>query len=138
MWKVIVIPADNAQPLREETITEGNLQLLQALVGGYIEHVIIGDCTTLQRFGTRGTTVAMYVDEDGIAQGKSQNDRAAVLYGVLIHHQGIYGDAIITGEYFDPMDGGDICSVPDEYGLDFWKGHFKKVAEHFPEEFVPQ
>ena len=110
------------------------LKELQTLVDGYIEHVVIGNCVTMDRF----EDVAMWVNEDGISQGKPQNDRAAILYGVLVHGSGIYGDAVLTGEDFDPEEGRETASLREPYNnLEHWVSVFEAVQEHFPEENIP-
>lgn len=132
MFDAIVIPAVNHMPLRLVKISDHpsaaqtKLKTLQSLVDGYVEHVRIGNVLTKPRTLFKG--VAMWVNEDGIARGKSQNDRAAILYGVTVHGSGIYGDAVLTGESYDPMEGAEIAHLQGPYAnIEFWDAYFKKV-----------
>ena len=127
MWNVIVIPADNNMPVREVSIKQTGDALRELLGGNYFEHVRIGNFLT--RPPVAFEDVAMWVDEDGIAHGLSQNDRASILYGVTVHGQGIYGDAVLTGEEFDPEEGRDIASLQEPYAdRRFWAAHFMRMV----------
>ena len=88
-----------------------------------IEHVVIGDCLTLTRY----TDLAMWVNEDGISLQKPFNLRASVLYGVTVHGQCIYGDAILTGEA-RTFDEYGTCDVPEWATVEALATHFQKVA----------
>jgi hypothetical protein len=126
-FDVIVIPANNAEPMRMERMAN-TLEGMKQIVGGWVEHVRIGDVR--QKPPIAFPDVAMYVNEDGIAMGLSQNDRAAILYGVTVHGQGIYGDAIITGETIDPMEGAEIAMLPVyAANLDFWLTYIMEVVK---------
>ena len=122
MWKVIVIPADAQLPMYELEIGETFVGL-QELVGGLIEHVVVGNCLTLVRY----TDLAMWVNEDGISLQKPLNLRASFLYGVTVHGQCIYGDAILTGESRSSDDYG-TSDVPDWATIEALNTHFQKVA----------
>lgn len=137
MWEVIVIPADPKQSMYKKQIRE-ELKEIQTLVDGYVEHVTIGNCIDRKRFGTPENSVGMWVNEDGIAKGKSQNDRAAILYGVLVHGSGIYGDAVLTGEIMDPEEGREIAPLPEPYdSLESWVRFFSVIQEAYPMENIP-
>lgn len=131
MWDVIIIPADTNLPMEKRRIPD-DLEAVRKIVGGYVEHVRIGDVTTSPPTAFEG--VGMFVDEDGIAHGQSQNDRAAILYGVTVHGQGIYGTAVLIGEASDPEEGRVFVNLPEKYSsVAFWINHCINVVAQVTE-----
>lgn len=128
MWDVVVIPADTNKLLYPKKLWDESLQELQGLVGGYIEHVRIGNFMRTPPLAFED--VGMYVNEDGIRLGLMYNSRASLLYGESIHSQHIYGDAVLIGEAPDPEEGRVTTSLPPERKVEFWNKHLKELEVH--------
>lgn len=89
--EMIVIPADDAEPIRMVTLANDatRLQRLQELVGGYIEGV---------EGHAGGKIVHMYVNEDGIRLDLPHNPRATRLVDAsrtAVRAPGLRGDAVV-------------------------------------------
>ncbi len=84
--KALIVPADESQPVRVETIGIG-LESLQSLVGGNIEVV-------------RGDDWYFYLNEEGKILGLEPNVRAGALFLKLTGDiQDLYcGDVVFLGE----------------------------------------
>lgn len=94
--RVLVIPVQG--DVRVEEIDPQNIEELQALVGGYFEHVRV----------PRVPRIDLWVDEEGIRKGLDFNLRASL----LVSRQ-ILGPAVLTGTAGAQDE--EIASVPDEF-----------------------
>lgn len=98
---VLVIPADDSQPLRTQEIERNDLTAMQQLVDGYMEG--------LHLYNPDGT---LFVNEDGKMRGLPDNPRATLLWRVhnptFLSHDAVCGDAFITGS---ASPGGNDTSV---------------------------
>lgn len=72
--KMLIIPADGPREERAFSTREPPLELLQELVGGYIEVVPM-------QFKLDGAAALMYVNEDGISKRLPTNQAATLLTG---------------------------------------------------------
>ncbi|WP_051442084.1 DUF3846 domain-containing protein [Arthrobacter sp. H14] len=117
--KAAIIPADTAEPIRIEDI-EPTLELLQGIVGGYIECI-----------GVRGKDMNMYLNEEGKIQRLPINERAtriAAMTGSIRYFDAICGAAVIVGPFDD--DGGDTPLTDEQAD---WIQTPVSVAESVPE-----
>jgi len=106
MPKAMIIPADETQPVRFETICD--LKDMQAIVGGWIEMVPL----TLNLAGTQHE-VSLFCNEEGKLQGLPLNRRATQMAGKNLR-PGDYlaGDVFLTGVQDENGDETD-CPIPD-------------------------
>jgi len=85
--KVLVIPADEAEPVHAEEVDKIDLAFLQKTCGGNIEAVSV---TT--------EDLTMYLNEEGKLDGLPRNRRATALaQGSIQYNDYIVGSAVITG-----------------------------------------
>lgn len=103
MPKAMIIPADEAQPVRFEELS--GLEAMQKVVGGYIELVPM----TLNIAGTQHE-VSLFCNEEGKLEGLPLNRRATQMAGRNLR-PGDYlaGDVFLTGA---PDDDGNETDVP--------------------------
>lgn len=116
-FRVLVIPADASQPIREEKVESGpdqtgsRLHFLQELVGGYVERVRTRQLMTAIAPLVEGRVTeyrhpALLVDEEGLLKNKAYNERASVFYGDAF--DALVGDAVLLWETEE-----DWLSLPD-------------------------
>lgn len=116
-FRVLVIPADVSQAIREEKAEIGSdrvadqLHFLQGLVGGYVERVRTRRLMTaiaplVQGRVTEYRHPALLVDEEGLLKNKAYNERASVFYGGAF--DALAGDAVLFWETEE-----DWLSLPD-------------------------
>lgn len=104
--KILVIPADDAKPIRIETLPEGegsSLKHMQTTVDGYIE-----DLPT-----PPGYKLNLFANELGKLQDFPPNRRATLYYGRIWDSPEIdilVGNVILAGETDEK---GDLTDLPD-------------------------
>lgn len=94
--RIITIPADETQPVTPSD-SPGDLNALQAAVGGYIEAVGTGN-------------ICLWLDEEGKLKGRPVNARATKLahrIKAISAQDVIVGDAVITGFNDDTGENAD-------------------------------
>ena len=99
-FRVVVARADGSKDI---VITDGSLEALQRLVGGYIEHVPM--CSD----------VGLLVNEEGRLKGLPSNPC----------FPGLVGDVVVIGE---PTDGVDEFRSLSEYEAHMWLGALREVT----------
>jgi hypothetical protein len=100
----IVIPADNEQPLRQGELAAASIEDYQALVGGSVEAIPLGQ-----------PPARLYCNEEGKLIDLPVNRRATML--LWMHNRAFRGQDAIVGDVFlvgDTKRSLDT-SVPDEY-----------------------
>ena len=116
--KSIVIPADDAQPLRQHELAVTDLDAYQELVGGNIEAIGLDD-----------PAASMYFHGDGKHLDLPVNGRATLLLWAhvseLRFRDYIVGDAFLTG----PLDrDGNDTDVSDEFTKLFFETSDLRIA----------
>jgi hypothetical protein len=102
--KVVVIPADTAEPVRVEDVEKIDLAFLQKITGGYIEAISFGK-----------DDLSMYLNEEGKLDGLPRNRRATALaQGSIQYNDYIVGNAVITGPVDD--EGYDTGLTDEQIG----------------------
>lgn len=102
--KVIVVPHDEQQPIREQEIDKSNPNAYRELVGGNLEVVQL-----------YWPSSSMYLNEEGKEQVLPVNKRATAL--LWIHAPVFHGRDFIVGDAFlvgQPDKHGDDTTVPAE------------------------
>lgn len=122
-FRVIVIPADVNEPLREASAEVGEdrvgdqLHFLQSLVDGYVERVssptLSRWASTVHSVGAFRNRPALLVDEEGLLKRRPMNGRASVFYGDGREPYYLHGDAVLIWE-----QGEDWVTLPPEITID--------------------
>ncbi|MCA1601265.1 MAG: DUF3846 domain-containing protein [Acidobacteria bacterium] len=104
MITAIVLPADMAQPIRQQQVEPSDLKTYWELVDGHLEVV------DLFR-----PSASLYINEEGKLNDLPLNQRATVI--TWVHNSDFCGQHLILGDAFivGPIDdNGDDLTVPEE------------------------
>lgn len=116
MARVVLIPADPQDAIRDVEVPDVRLENLQRLIGGgYIERVTSGPLR--DSASSEDNLPVMVVDEEGRLKHLRYNERATILYVPAASRQmhWIAGDAIVVGEGMTP-EGPDFIDLPEDAG----------------------
>lgn len=109
--RVIVIPAESDEPIRETLLnSEGTLAAMQNLVGGWIE------MPTLLDQAPAPVTIQPVINEGGKLEGFDRNVRATrMMRSSLFLGDWIAGDMLLTGA---ELASGETVSLPEHCTLE--------------------